>query len=113
MKTAPQSTFYRGAVEAAFNDLPSAQKHLEAVITSSPRSPDACEAHQLLATLYFRNGLYREALSQVDSMMADKPSAEDARNMRPLFEGFAGQGDQPVVNRVKQRYFPHHDGARN
>jgi predicted aspartyl protease len=99
VKTAPQSTFYRGAVDAAFNDLPSAQKHLEAVITSSPHSPDAYEAYQLLATLYFRNGLYREALSQVDSMIAEKPSAEDTRNMRPLFEGFGSQGDQTLVKR--------------
>lgn len=99
VKRAPLPTFYRGAVDAAFNDLPSAREHLEAVITSSPHSPDAYEAHELLATLYFRNGLYREALLQVDSLIAEKPSAQDASNMRPLFEGFGSQGDQTLVTR--------------
>jgi predicted aspartyl protease len=98
-KQPPVPAFYRGAVDATFNDLPSAQKQLEAVITSAPRSPDAYEAHQALATLYFRNGLYREALTQVDSMIAERPSAEDTGNMRPLFEGFGSQGDQTLVER--------------
>jgi hypothetical protein len=95
----PSSFFYAGAVDAAFNDMPSARKHLEAVITSSPHSPDTYEAHQLLATLYFRNGLYREALFHLDSMKAERPSAEDVSNMRPLFEAFSSNGDQTRIKR--------------
>jgi predicted aspartyl protease len=98
-KPVPLPPFYHGAVDAAFNDLPSAQKYLEAVITSSPHSSDAYEAHELLATLYFRNGLYREALAHLEFMMAEKPSAEDVRNMLPLFASFSGGGDQDLVTK--------------
>lgn len=51
---------YRGAVAVAFNDIAAAEKILHAVIRSEPRSDQARQAHDLLGSLYFRNGRYRE-----------------------------------------------------
>lgn len=98
-KASPDSLFFQGAVDAAFNNLHSARKHLTAVITSSPHSADAYEAHELLAALYLRNGLYVEALVQLDSMRAEKPSADDVNNMRPLLAAFSSGGDQRLLER--------------
>jgi predicted aspartyl protease len=90
--------FYRSAVEAAFNRIGPAQKHLDAVIQAAPHSPDAYKAHELLASLYFRNGLYSKAFTQIDAMLAEKPAAEDVKNMRPLFSALS-QSNQIVLRK--------------
>jgi hypothetical protein len=96
--------FYRAAAEAAFNQIEPARKHLNAVIKAAPHSHDAYEAHELLASLYFRNGMYREAFLQIEAMQAEKTNAEDVKNMRPLFSAFS-QSDQ-IVSRRKATSLP-------
>jgi predicted aspartyl protease len=90
--------FYRAAAEAAFNQVQPAQKHLNAVIKAAPRSHDAYEAHELLASLYFRNGMYREANIEIEALLAEKPNAEDLKNERPLFSALS-HSDQIVSRR--------------
>jgi predicted aspartyl protease len=90
--------FYRGATEAAFNQIGPAQKYLSAVVQAAPHSHDAYAAHELLASLYFRNGLYREAFLQVEAMLTERPTAEDVKNMRSLFKALS-KSDQSVLKR--------------
>jgi hypothetical protein len=42
--------------------------------------------------------MYDKASLQVDAMLAEKPTADDVKNMRPLFHAL-GQSDQTVLNR--------------
>jgi predicted aspartyl protease len=85
--------FYRAAVEAAFDQVPAAERDLGQLIATSPHSADAYEAHQLLATMYFRHGLYRKALEQLRAMANEKPGAKDVQNEMTLFAAF-GKADQ-------------------
>jgi predicted aspartyl protease len=93
------SPFFRGAVAAAFNKTKQAQLDLEAVISAAPHSREAYSAHTLLAGLYFRTGRYREALAQEDAMLAEKPNAEDAKNVEPLFRALSRSPNQTVVQK--------------
>jgi predicted aspartyl protease len=85
--------FYRAAVEAAFDEVEPAEKDLGQLIVQSPHSADAYEARELLATLYFRHGLYRKALQQLRAMSNEKPEAKDVANEMALFAAF-GKADQ-------------------
>jgi predicted aspartyl protease len=89
--------FYRAAVEAAFDQVEPAERDLGQLILQSPHSPDAYEAHQLLATMYFRHGLYRKALQQLRAMSTEKPEAKDVQNEMTLFAAF-GKADQSTVH---------------
>ena len=88
--------FYRGAVESAWNQIEPAEKDLRAAILAAPHSADAYEARELLTHLYFRNGLYREALSELDAMLAEKPDAKDERSL------FATLGHADQIARSKK-----------
>lgn len=93
------SGFYRGAVECAFNRPKAAKEDLGAVIRNAPHSADAYEAHSLLAGLYLRSGQFREALAEADAMLAERPGAEDAKNVKPLFSALSQFPDQRVVQK--------------
>lgn len=93
------SGFYRGAVECAFNRREAAKEDLGAVIHDAPHSTDAYEAHSLLAGLYLRSSQSREALAEIDAMLAERPGAEDAKNVKPLFSALSQFPDQRVVHK--------------
>jgi hypothetical protein len=93
--TAP--AFYQGAVACAFNDLHRCQKKLAHVVKASPQSGDAIEAHRLLASVYLRQGKYREALTQVNAVLALKPGDSDAQSERPMLAALSEFPDQEVV----------------
>jgi predicted aspartyl protease len=88
--------FYQGAVACAFNDLQNCEKELGAVIKSQPRSDEAVEAHRLLGSTYFRLGKYREALVQVDGVLALRPGDSDAKDDRPILVALSEFPDQEV-----------------
>jgi hypothetical protein len=90
--------FYRGAIESVFNQIGPAEKDLEAVIRGAPHSTDTHEARALLAQMYFRNGLYREAYRQLKGMAAEDPHAEDVKNMTSLLRVLSAF-NQVVVTR--------------
>jgi Aspartyl protease len=92
--TAP--AFYRAAVEASFDQVKASGTDLGKIIIEAPHSADAYEAHELLATLYFRHGLYREALLQLQAMAKEAPAASDVKNMLPLYTAM-GKVDQITV----------------
>ena len=92
-------TFYRGAVEASLNHIEEAASTLHEVIRAAPDSEDAYQAHDLLANVYQRNGLYREALQELDAAIQERPKSEELQNARPLFAACSRQGDMTVVSR--------------
>lgn len=103
--------FYRGAVKAAFNQSKQAQEDLEAVIRATPHTREAYEAHELLAGLFLRAGLYREALAQTEAMLAENPAAEDARNVRPLLQVLSETPDQAVERKKASTFRMRIDGG--
>jgi Tfp pilus assembly protein PilF len=76
--------FYQGVVACAFNEIQRCEKELRAVIRLHPRSNDAVEAHKRLASVYLTHGSYREALTQLNAVLAVKPDDSDALEVRPL-----------------------------
>jgi predicted aspartyl protease len=91
--------FYRGTVEAAFNDAQQAEKDLGSVIASAPNSDEAYRAHELLAYMYMRTGRYQRALEQDEAILAAKPGAADAQNVHPLLAALSHYPDQSVTLR--------------
>ena len=87
---------YRGAVASAFNDRPKAEKYLNEVIGSAPRSQDAENAREKLADLYNRAGMSREALRQFDAILRVHPGRSDVKNVRPIFASFSHYPDQSI-----------------
>jgi hypothetical protein len=91
--------FFRGVGSCSFNNVPECEKELGGVITAQPRSPEARDARNTLASTYFRAGRYREALSQVDAMLAVDPN-DPAKGAYPLL---AALGRLPEQSVIKQR----------
>ncbi len=76
--------FYRGAIEAAANQISTADKLLHSVINASPNSDQAYEAHDLLGNMFFRNGMYRAAFGEIRAALQERPEASDAKQMLPI-----------------------------
>jgi len=90
--------FYQGVVACAFNDTHVCKKKLEAVAKSS-KADEAIEAHRRLASVYLTHGRYREALTQVDAVLALKVDDSDAKGVRPLLAALSESPDQQTVRR--------------
>ena len=80
--TAPP--FYKGAVEAAANQISVANAALHSVIDAAPTSDQAYEAHDLLGNMFFRNGMYRAAFVEIRAALQERPDASDAKQMLPI-----------------------------
>src|SRR5262249_19071199 len=91
--------FYRGVVEAAFNDAANAERDLKVVIRSDPGGQDEFDARTQLMALAFRNGRYFEANQQIDRMLAQKPGDATLLNDAPLLRMLAQTPDQETVER--------------
>ena len=78
------SPFYQGAVACAFNDARRCEKKFRDVFNSAPKSDQAVEAHRILASAYFTHGEYKKALTQVDAILALRPTDADALGGRPV-----------------------------
>jgi predicted aspartyl protease len=81
--TAP--LFYKAAVEASLNSVHAAEKDLHSIIDAAPDSQNAYEAHDLLGNMYFRNGMYRDAFSEITAALKERPDAADPKSMLPIF----------------------------
>jgi predicted aspartyl protease len=91
--------FYVGAVACVFNHLQRCEKKLATVIESRPESDDAIEAHRLLGAAYLRQGRYREALVQIDALLALRPRDSDVQDDRPLLAALSEFPDQQIMRR--------------
>ena len=76
---------YRAAVAAAFNDIGRAETEFRSVTRSSAPPETLARAHQMMADLYQRNGLYRKAAMEIRRKWAvtpeKAPSAEDKNSV--------------------------------
>ena len=106
------SWFYQGVVACAFNDLHRCEKKLGALIKSRPQSDEAVEAHQLLESAYLRQGKYREALVEVDAVLALRPGDSDVGDDRPMLAALSEYPDQQVVRRRPTTLKLHDAGLR-
>ena len=103
MHRSPVPKFYKAAVEASANQVELAAKHLRSIIAASPHSSDADDAHDLLTNLFFRNGLYRDGLKEIESTLKERPEAEDAKNMLPLATALGAMPQMLVVSRMASK----------
>jgi len=91
--------FYKAAVEASANQIELAVNHLRSIIAASPHSGEAGDAHDLLTNLFFRNGLYRDGMKEIESTLKERPEAADAKNMLPLATALGAMPQMMVVSR--------------
>src|SRR5262249_43161080 len=82
--TAP--IFYRGIVACVFDHLDACKKDLDIIFNSAPKSDEAVEGHRTLGSAYRRHGKYRDALAQIDALLAVRPKDSDAAGDRPLLK---------------------------
>jgi len=92
------SSFYKAALEVAFNHESKAEADLKGIISSANSDALNFEARELLIGLYFRLGKYREAFAQAKLMLAKKPDAADIQNMLPTLEVLSSFQDQTTVS---------------
>lgn len=97
-RTKQPPDLYLGASAAAFNDLPQAEKSLHQVITQSPDSDSASDAHEFLGYIYARSGRYRDTVQQLDAMLKSQPDRADVQNVRAIFKFFSRHADQSIEN---------------
>jgi hypothetical protein len=97
------SSFYKGAVAAAFNDFTHAEKNLRLTISNAPRSSDAQHAHLLLTQIYMRAGLYRQALNEVDAAIKGDPEDGNLKNVQAFLRPLSNVPAQTVVHRGLSR----------
>ena len=108
--SAKAPAFYRGAVDASFNDFSAADKHLRAALESAPPAELADAAHELLIELYMRSGRYRDTLGMIETALRRNPGAEDLKNVHALYSALsrfpeqtmAAHGASKVRYRMKQ-----------
>lgn len=99
VQAAKAPAFYRGAVAYAFNDFKQAEKHLQDVIKSAPKSEQASEARGLLIYVYQRAGRYRQAMSQIEELLAAQPDNANLKNARSFFAELSHYPEQSVTER--------------
>ena len=98
-RTAP--ALYRGAVACAFNDVHECEKTLRSIIGSNPRSEQAAEARGLLLSLYHRAGHFRQALAEIEALLAAYPDNDSLKSARGLFGALGQYPDQSVARRQR------------
>jgi predicted aspartyl protease len=89
--------FYKGAVEANFNEVELAENDLHDFIKAHPHSAEAYQAHQLLADLYVRTGKYQSVVNEAKEMLALRPSDKDVADTLSLFAPLESVPDQGIT----------------
>lgn len=87
---------YRGVVAAVFNDDRRAERLLQSVIASAPRSDEAYEAYEWLAHIYFRTGRYRRLLANMNARWEAFPNRSELKNEQAAMAGFRDLPDQTI-----------------
>jgi gag-polyprotein putative aspartyl protease len=91
--------FYRAVAACNFRESKACRTGLQQVQREDPTSEDAWEATSLLAQVALAEGHYREAETQVSTLLRLRPSDKDAQNAYAFFGGLAAYGDQKLVVR--------------
>jgi predicted aspartyl protease len=88
---------YRGAVAAAFNQNRQAETILRSLIKTTPRSPQAYEAYEVLAHISLRTGQYRRLISNMEARWAAFPDKSNVQEERTVMAPFQDLPDQELV----------------
>ena len=103
------SPLVRGALAAAFNDPPTAERLLRGVIRDEPRSESAADAYALLAYLYLRTGQYERFATLYQAWAAAFPQSATVREEWENFEKYRGRPNQ--LNGRRRRSVVRHDAG--
>jgi predicted aspartyl protease len=103
-----QSKPLQRAAYAIATNQPSAEQQLNAILRSSPRSPEANQAHLLLSRLYGRTARYQSLASNFDRWRKNFPNSTELREQQDDVEQFRGLPDQS--NSTPRPVQLHHDG---
>jgi hypothetical protein len=95
------SLLCKGAMDASFEHRREGERELKKVIGGAPGSDDAPAAHRVLTALYHRHGQYREALSQVDQGLSERPDAKDLKEIRSMLEVLAHFSDLEIARSAR------------
>jgi predicted aspartyl protease len=87
--------FFKGAVEAAFNETEAADRDLKMDIRGEPHSTRSPSARDLLVALYYRQGRYKTALTSFD-LYHYTPANDDEKKERAMLVAMAQAGDLSV-----------------
>ncbi len=88
--------FYRGAVEAAFNETEAADRDLKMDMRGEPHSSRASDSRELLIALYYRQGKYKSALA-ADDLYHHQPVSDDEKKERSMIAALAQAGNLSVA----------------
>jgi hypothetical protein len=88
--------FYRGIAASAFQDLPGAERYLRAATSSRPNPERLYQAHQALADIYLRSGIYSKGVAEGRATWESRPPSESEKSLMALM---ANLPDQTVVRR--------------
>lgn len=88
--------FYRGAVEAAFNQTEAAERDLKMDMRGEPHSSRASDSREIMIAMYYRHGKYRSALA-ADDLYHHAPANDDERKERSMLATLAQAGDLTVT----------------
>lgn len=102
------STQIQQAAYTAATNQPSAEQQLKAIIRAAPRSPEADQAHVLLAHLYIRTARYRSLAADFDQWRQDQPNSTELRARKDDVDQFRGLPDQ--TNEPPRPVQLHHEG---
>ncbi len=100
----PTSLLCKGALDSSFERRKQARAELMQVVANAPQSPEAYRAHEVLTSMYFRAGQYREALKELDERLRVRPNDKDLLNDRPLIAALSKEPDQ--TGRAKHAKLP-------
>ncbi len=95
--TSSLSKLCQGIADASIGKRARAEGELKSVIRQMPRSSSSYRAHEALTWMYFRDGQYQRANTQLEQMLAEKPHAEDAGAVHSLFAVLAQYPEQKVA----------------
>lgn len=101
------SPLVHGALAAAFNDPPTAERLLRGVIRDEPQSDNADDAYALLAYVYLRTGQYERFATLYQAWAAALPESATLRDERENFEKYRGRPNQ--VNGPRRPSVVRHD----
>lgn len=87
--------FYRGAVEAAFNQVEAADRDLRMDMRGEPRSSRASDSRETMIAMYYRQGKYKSALAAED-LYRHAPASDDEKKERSMLAALAKAGDLSV-----------------
>ncbi len=95
----PAPPFYKGVLLASANQVTAAEKYLRSVIALSPHANEAYEAHDVMANMFFRNGMYHDSFREIEAALQERPNLGDPKEMLPVVNALNNFPAMAIVSR--------------